>query len=52
MKQSKKLIRDLKAAVSAYGFNSDNWALFKDSGGAYVTIIHKTSKKQRLLTDI
>lgn len=48
MKQPKKLTRDLKCAVSAYNLNPDNWMLLKD-GDTFVTIIHKTSKKTRMI---
>lgn len=48
MKQPKKLTRDLKCAVSAYNLNPDNWMLLKD-GDIYVTIIHKASKKTRII---
>ena len=39
MKQPKKLTRQLKEAVTAYGLNADNWMLLK-GGDTYVTIIH------------
>lgn len=48
MKQPKKLTRDLKCAVSAHNLNPDNWMLLKD-GDVYVTIIHKVSKKTRII---
>ncbi len=48
MKQPKKLTRQLKEAVAAYGLNTDNWMLLKD-GDAYVTIIHKASGKTRII---
>lgn len=40
MKQPKKLTRDLKQAVTAYGLKAEQWMLLKD-GDIYVTIIHK-----------
>ncbi len=49
MKQPKKLTRDLKAAVSAYNLNPEHWMLLKDGGGSYITIIHKESKKTRII---
>ena len=48
MKQPKKLTRNLKEAVTAYGLAADNWMLLKD-GGTYVTIIHKVSRKTRVI---
>lgn len=48
MKQPKKLTRYLKCAVSAHNLNPDNWMMLKD-GDNYVTIIHKTSKKTRII---
>lgn len=48
MKQPKKLTRQLKEAVSAYGLNADNWMLLKD-GDTYVKIIHKESGKTRII---
>ena len=44
MKQPKKLTRQIKEAVTAYGLNAENWMLLKD-GDTYVTIIHKVSRK-------
>lgn len=48
MKQPKKLTRQLKEAVTAYGLNAENWMLLKD-GDTYVTIIHKVSSKKRII---
>ena len=48
MKQPKKLTRQLKEAVTAYGLTADNWMLLKD-GETYVTIIHKVSGKTRII---
>ena len=48
MKQPKKLTRKLKEAVTAYGLNADGWMLLKD-GDTFVTIIHKESKKTRII---
>lgn len=48
MKQPKKLTRQLKEAVTAYGLNAKNWMLLKD-GDAYVTIIHKVRSKTRII---
>lgn len=42
MKRLKKLKRDYKIAVSAYGLNPDNWML-KEDGDFYITIINKDS---------
>ena len=49
MKQPKKLARELKEAVSAYNLNPEHWMLLKDSGGTYVTIIHKESGNTRII---
>ena len=40
MKQAKRLTRQYKEAVRAYGLNPENWMLQKD-GDVYITIIHK-----------
>ena len=40
MMQLKKLKRDYKLAVSAYGLNPNNW-LLKADGEVYITIVHK-----------
>lgn len=48
MKQPKKLTRKLKEAVTAYSLNAENWMLLKD-GDTYVTIIHKVSRKTRVI---
>ena len=48
MKQPKKLNRQLKEAVTAYGLNADNWMLLKD-GDTFVTIIHKVSGKAKII---
>ena len=40
MKQPKKLTRDYKMAVPAYGLDPDDWMLQKD-GDPYITIVHK-----------
>lgn len=48
MKQPKKLTRQLKEAVTAYGLNADNWMLLK-GGDTYVTIIHKVSGKTKII---
>lgn len=48
MKQPKKLTRQLKEAVTAYGLTADDWMLLKD-GETYVTIIHKVSGKTRII---
>ena len=48
MKQPKKLTRDLKLAVAAYGLVPDEWMLLKD-GDVYVTLIHKTSGKTKII---
>ena len=40
MKQAKRLTRQYKEAVAAYGLNPENWMLQKD-GDVYITIIHK-----------
>lgn len=48
MKQPKRLKRDYKLAVSAYGIIPDNWMLQKD-GDVYITIINKKSGKTRII---
>lgn len=48
MKQPKKLTRDLKQAVTAYGLNANNWMLLKD-GDVYVTIIHKETGSTKII---
>ena len=48
MKQPKKLTRDLKLAVAAYGLVPDEWMLLKD-GEVYVTIIHKSTGKTKII---
>lgn len=48
MKQPKKLKRDYKLAVSAYGLIPDNWMLQKD-GDVYITIVNKKSGKTRII---
>ena len=40
MKQAKRLTREYKEAVHAYGLNPENWMLQKD-GDVYITIVHK-----------
>lgn len=40
MKQAKRLTRQYKEAVRAYGLNPENWMLQKD-GDVYITIVHK-----------
>lgn len=40
MKQAKRLTRECKEAVAAYGLNPENWMLQKD-GDVYITIVHK-----------
>ena len=48
MKQPKKLTRDLKMVTDAYGLVPDEWMLLKD-GDVYVTLIHKTSGKTKII---
>lgn len=48
MKQPKKLTRQPKEAVTAYGLNADNWMLLKYRD-TYVTIIHKASGKTGII---
>lgn len=48
MKQPKKLKRDYKIAVSAYGLNPDRYMLLKD-GDTYITIIEKDSGKTKMI---
>ena len=48
MKQPKKLTRDLKLAVAAYGLMPEQWMLLKD-GDVYVTIIHKSTGKTKII---
>ena len=40
MKRAKRLTREYKEAVRAYGLNPENWMLQKD-GDVYITIVHK-----------
>lgn len=42
MKQAKRLTRQYKEAVHAYGLNPENWMLLKD-GDVYITIVHKNT---------
>lgn len=46
MKQPKRLTREYKEAVSAYGYNAENWMLESD-GDVYITIVNKTSGTKR-----
>ena len=48
MKQPKKLTREMKMAVSAYGLIPEQWMLLKD-GEVYVTIVHKTTEKTKII---
>ena len=48
MKQPKKLKLDYKMAVSAYNLNPNDWMLLKD-GDTYITIIHKTTGKRKII---
>lgn len=48
MKQARRLTRDLKIAVSAYGLNPKDYMLQKD-GDVYVTIVHKETMKTRII---
>lgn len=48
MKQPKKLTRDLKSAVAAYGLVPKHWMLLKD-GDTYVTIVNKQSGRTRII---
>lgn len=48
MKQPKKLTRDLKIAVDAYGLVPEQWMFLKD-GDVYVTIIHKSTGKAKII---
>ena len=48
MKQPKKLKLDYKMAVSAYNINPNDWMLLKD-GDTYITIIHKTTGKRKII---
>lgn len=48
MKQPKRLCRDYKIAVSAYGLNPDYYMLQKD-GDTYITIVHKMTGKTRII---
>lgn len=49
MKQPKRLTRDLKIAASAYGLDPRRWMLLKDDGSTYVVIIHRETKKLRII---
>lgn len=46
MKNSKRLTREQKIAVSAAGLNADNWMLVEQTE-FYLKIIHKTSGRTR-----
>lgn len=46
MKQDKKLNREYKIAVSAYGLDPAHWMLRED-GDPYILIVHKDSRKTR-----
>ena len=48
MKQPKKLKRDYKIAVSAYGLKAENWMLLKE-GDVYIVIISKKSDQTRII---
>lgn len=48
VKQPKKLTRDLKQAVKAYGLNANNRMLLKDCD-TYVTIIHKQTGNKKII---
>lgn len=48
MKQPKKLKRNYKEAVSAYGYNPNEWMLLKD-GEVYITIVHKDNGKKKII---
>ena len=48
VKQPKKLKRDLKLAVAAYGLMPEQWMLLKD-GDVYVTIVHKPTGKTKII---
>lgn len=48
MKQPKKLKREYKEAVSAYGMNPEHWMLAKD-GDSYITIAHKETGKTKII---
>ena len=48
VKQPKKLTRDLKLAVAAYGLMPEQWMLLKD-GEVYVTIVHKSTGKTKII---
>ena len=48
MKQPKKLIREYKEAVAAYGLNPQNWMIQKD-GDTYITIVHKLTSTTRVI---
>ena len=48
VKQPKKLTRDLKLAVAAYGLMPEQWMLLKD-GEVYVAIVHKPTGKTKII---
>lgn len=48
VKQPKKLTRDLKLAVAAYGLMPEQWMLLKD-GEVYATIVHKSTGKTKII---
>ncbi len=48
MKQPKKLKRDYKMAVSAYGLKANDYMLQKD-GDTYITIVNKRTGKTKII---
>lgn len=49
MKQPKKLKREYKELVKKKNLNPSNWTLLKEEEG-YIVIIHKVTKKQRIIS--
>ena len=49
MKQPKKLTRDQKLAVEAYGLQTEQWMFLADVTECYIKIIHKENKKVRII---
>lgn len=45
---SKRLTRNMRKAVLAYGLIADDWRLLKD-GDVYVTIINKKSREKKII---
>lgn len=49
MKQPKKLTRELKEAVAAYGLAVEQWSFLGEVTECYVKIIHKRTNQIRII---